>query len=247
MNAKTMKSPEYLPTDVLAQVQNQIQGKSGIEAMLFCIDTYAPDIACASSLGLEDQVLTDIIRSHKKDIRIFTLDTGRLHTQTYELIEKTNTRYDMKIDIYFPQSALVERMTSTSGMFSFYESIEKRKECCHIRKIDPLQRALKGLKIWITGIRRMQSVARNDMSLLEWDTEHNLMKLNPLIHWTENEVWEYIKEHKVPYNTLHDSGYASIGCAPCTRAIKKGEDMRSGRWWWEDTNDKECGLHTHKR
>ena len=242
------EKPDAIPNttqDTMMRLEEQIRGKSGIDALLYCIDEYAPHIALSSSLGIEDQVLTDIIRTHKKNIGIFTLDTGRLHTETYELIEKTNTHYDMKMDIYFPSAALVEPLVSKKGMFSFYESVDNRKECCNIRKLEPLKRALKGLQMWITGIRSTQSITRTDMSLLEWDGEHLLMKLNPLIDWTEDDVWEYVREHNVPYNTLQDEGYASIGCVPCTRKVKTGEDIRSGRWWWEDAEHKECGLHTH--
>lgn len=219
-------------------------GLSDIETLLYCLDKFRDKIALSSSLCVEDQVLTDIILRHTHEGRIFTLDTGRLHPETYQLIEKTNLHYNYKLEIYFPQSDAVETLTRTKGLFSFYASIENRKDCCAIRKLEPLSRALKGLDVWITGIRKEQAITRKDMAMIEWDERRRILKLNPLIYWSESQVWDYINMHKVPYNTLHDIGFSSIGCEPCTRAVKTGENIRSGRWWWEHSEHKECGLHT---
>ncbi|MDR0940768.1 MAG: phosphoadenylyl-sulfate reductase [Bacteroidales bacterium] len=200
-------------------------------------------IALSSSLGPEDQVLTDMIVKINKNAQIFTLDTGRLFPETYSLIEKTNMRYGIKIRMYFPDFHKVEDMVSTHGINLFYESIEKRKLCCALRKLEPLSRAFKGLDAWICGLRREQSVTRQAMQLVEWDEIHNIIKINPLIHWSEQQVWDYISKNAVPYNRLHKNGFPSIGCQPCTRAVKEGEDARSGRWWWESPEHRECGLH----
>jgi len=197
----------------------------------------------ASSLGAEDQVLTDLLLKQDAKAKIFTLDTGRLYEQTYKVMDLTNRKYNIKIDVLFPHAKDVETLYQTQGINGFKESIENRKECCHIRKIAPLKRALSTLDVWITGLRRSQSQTRESMKLVEFDEGNNLIKINPLIEWSEEEVWDYLKKHKVPYNELHEQGFPSIGCAPCTRAIAAGEDIRSGRWWWESPEHKECGLH----
>ena len=178
-----------------------------------------------------------------KSTRIFTLDTGRCFPETYSLIERTNERYGIKLEVYFPDYQNVQKMIAEHGVNLFYGSVELRHLCCNVRKIEPLQRALKGLKVWICGLRREQSITRKDMQLVEWDANNGLVKLNPLIHWTEDEVKAYVKQHSVPYNKLHDKGFPSIGCQPCTRAVEPGEDIRSGRWWWENPEHRECGLH----
>lgn len=231
----------------VTQLQNLLQGKTLEEVLQYFLDTYKDSIAFASSLGVEDQVLTDILYGINPSVKIFTLDTGRLPKETYELIEKTNTKYKSNITVYFPDTASVEKLSSQKGLFSFYNSIDARKECCYIRKIEPLKRALSGLDVWITGLRAEQSVTREDMHLIEWDEGNNLIKINPLIAWSEDDVWKYIKENAVPYNTLHDKGYTSIGCEPCSRAVSAGSDVRSGRWWWENPEHKECGLHVKER
>ena len=200
-------------------------------------------VALSSSLGPEDQVLTDMMVKINKNPHIFTLDTGRLFPETYSLIDKTNMHYDIKIRVYFPDFRMVEEMVSTDGINLFYENIENRKYCCRIRKLKPLSRAFTGLEAWICGLRREQSVTRQDMKLVEWDETNRLIKVNPLITWTEQQVWDYIHAHHVPYNRLHDNGFPSIGCQPCTRAVNTGEDARSGRWWWESPEHRECGLH----
>lgn len=223
---------------------NEMITNKGVEEILeYFFNKSGLNIAFASSLGAEDQVLTDMILKINENANIFTLDTGRLPKETYDLIERVNTKYKTKIQIYFPDTQSVEKLVNEKGMFSFYESINNRKECCFVRKIEPLKRALTGLDIWVTGLRREQSVTREDMQMLEWDENNDLLKLNPLIDWTLEDVWNYIKKNNVPYNRLHDEGYPSIGCAPCSRAIKDGDDIRSGRWWWENPEHKECGLH----
>jgi phosphoadenosine phosphosulfate reductase len=204
---------------------------------------YNDKIALSSSLGFEDQVLTHMVCAIDKETKIFTLDTGRLFPETYDLIHRTNQKYGIRIQIYFPNAAEVEKMVTEKGINLFYESIENRKLCCGIRKINLLKRAFEGLQVWICGLRSEQSITRKDVQLIEWDKANNLIKLNPLIHWTENQVRDYIKENKIPYNPLHDKGFPSIGCQPCTRSIMPGEDVRAGRWWWENPETKECGLH----
>lgn len=201
----------------------------------------------ANSLGAEDMVLTDLIARNQLGIRIFSLDTGRLPAETYTLLQKAGETYpDAPIQVYFPATAATESWVNQHGINAFYQSIELRKQCCHIRKIEPLQRALAGNKAWITGLRAQQSTTRTELKEQEYDAGNGLEKFNPLIDWSEKEVWEYIRANKVPYNELHDKHYPSIGCAPCTRAISMGEDVRAGRWWWENPETKECGLHVKK-
>lgn len=200
-------------------------------------------IALASSLGAEDQVLTHMVLSINPAARIFVLDTGRFHQETYDLINETMRRYAMRYEILFPERSDVEEMESAFGPNLFYESIENRKRCCNVRKVKPLQRILSTLDVWITGLRREQAVTRGTIDKVEWDEGNGLIKLNPLADWSEKDLWEYIKKHDIPYNNLHDHGYPSIGCASCTRAVTPGEDVRAGRWWWETPEQKECGLH----
>ncbi|BCM24909.1 phosphoadenylyl-sulfate reductase [Methyloradius palustris] len=200
-------------------------------------------ITFANSMGAEDMVLTDIILREQLPIEIFSLDTGRLPVETYDLIAEVEQTYSTKLKIFFPQAATVEDYVQTKGINAFYESIELRKACCHMRKVEPLGRALKGKKAWISGMRAQQSATRSDLPIREFDQGNGLEKYNPLTDWTEKEVWAYIRMHEVPYNKLHDAFYPSIGCAPCTRAVAMGEDVRAGRWWWEDAASKECGLH----
>lgn len=230
--------------DLIREFNERFAGSSAEEILHFFLQQYKGRISFASSLGAEDQVLTHIIRAIDPDTKIFTLDTGRMFQETYDLIDKTNARYKMKMEIYFPDYKRVENMVNEKGMNLFYESVENRKLCCHIRKIEPLHRALEGSDIWITGLRKEQSVTRNNNQLIELDeNNHGRLKLNPLINWTEEQVWDFIHLNKVPYNTLHDQGFPSIGCLPCTRAVQPGEDVRAGRWWWEMPEHKECGLH----
>jgi phosphoadenosine phosphosulfate reductase len=223
---------------------HQIEGKTEVEALRLLSELFPGQVAFSSSLGYEDQVITDMILANSLDIRIFTLDTGRMFPETYTTLQKTNNRYDTKIEVLFPKNDAVETLLTEKGPLSFYESVENRKECCFIRKVEPLNRALKGVKIWVTGIRAEQSNNRTDMQAIEWDGGHELFKYNPLLAWNFDEVKKYVKAHNIPYNPLHDKGFVSIGCAPCTRAVREGEDFRAGRWWWEDESKKECGLHS---
>ncbi len=230
----------------VTKLNEELKGKSAQEVIAYFVENYSGKIGLASSLSIEDQVLTDMV--HKVDTKferckVFTLDTGRLFPETYSLIEKTNMHYNAKIKVMFPDHTLVENMVAQDGVNLFYLSVEKRRECCHIRKIEPLKRAFEGLEVWICGLRHEQSVTRADMQVVEWDKGNNMIKINPLIDWTEQQTWDYIKNNRIPYNVLHDKGFPSIGCQPCTRAVKDGEDIRAGRWWWESPEQKECGLH----
>ncbi len=227
----------------IASLNERFGGAAPLEVLSFFLREYKGRIALASSLGIEDQVLTDMVYRTDPEAKVFTLDTGRLFPETYSLIDKTNLRYGKKIEVFFPDYAAVEKYFTTHGINPFYESIEKRRQCCHIRKIEPLKRAFQGLDVWICGLRREQSVTRQGMKLVEWDEGNGLIKINPLIDWSEQQAWDYIREHSVPYNKLHDQGFPSIGCQPCTRAVREGEDIRAGRWWWESPEHKECGLH----
>lgn len=213
------------------------------ELLEFFIGRCKNKIALSSSLSMEDQVLTDMILKIDKNIKIFALDTGRLFPETYDLIHKTNARYKIKLQIFFPDKYEVEEMVNKKGINLFYESVENRKECCGIRKINPLSRAFKGLEAWICGLRHDQSEDRKTTQLVELDSANNLIKINPIVNWSEQQLREYIKENRVPYNPLHDNGYPSIGCQPCTRAIMPGESNRAGRWSWENDDTKECGIH----
>ncbi|MGW8391298.1 phosphoadenylyl-sulfate reductase [Pseudoduganella sp. HUAS MS19] len=197
----------------------------------------------ASSLAAEDMVLTDLILKAGLPIGIFSLETGRLHKETLGMVERVQERYGYEIALYRPVQARVDAYVEKKGLNAFYDSVDLRKECCQIRKVEPLGRALGGKKAWITGQRRAQSATRSELSVQEYDGSHNMEKFNPLADWSEQEVWEYIHANDVPYNPLHDQGYPSIGCEPCTRAIQPGEDVRAGRWWWENPDSKECGLH----
>jgi len=213
------------------------------EILEYFLNEYKNDAALSSSLGAEDQVLTDMIFKLDSKANIFTLDTGRLHPETYNVMDETNLKYNVKLNVFFPKNEDIETLYNTQGINGHFESIDNRKNCCGIRKMEPLKRALKPLKVWITGLRAAQSVTRTDMPIVEFDEHFDVIKVNPLINWNEDDVWDYIKANSVPYNKLHDQGYPSIGCAPCTRPVKAGEDIRSGRWWWENPEHKECGLH----
>ena len=225
----------------------EAESLSAAEAIRLVTEWFPQGVVFSSSLGQEDQVLTDMIYKNGLPVKIFTIDTGRLFNETYELLDRTNARYKNNMQVYFPEAADVEEFVQSKGISAFYESVENRKACCYIRKVIPLNRALKGVKVWITGLRAEQSDNRQEMPLIEWDEQRQLYKFNPLITWTYEQMMTYISEHNVPYNTLHDKGFISIGCAPCTRAIEAGEHPRAGRWWWE-SSQKECGLHgEHKK
>lgn len=203
---------------------------------------HAP-VAFATSFGAEDMVVLDLIARHAPAIGVFTLDTGRLPEETLALLDRARDRYGLPIEVHFPDTAKVEAFARAHGVNAFYASVELRKTCCAIRKTEPLARALAGKGAWVTGLRRAQAVTRSDLPFEEFDAVHGLPKFNPLADWSEDDVWHYVRTHAVPYNPLHDRGYRSIGCAPCTRPVEPGEDIRAGRWWWESPEHKECGLH----
>ena len=230
--------------DNIKQLTN---GLETVEALARLAEQFPGEIIFSTSFGWEDQVITHMIFTNNLPIKIFTLETGRLFPETYYVWNRTMEMYGKPIHAYYPNNELLEQMVNAKGPSSFYESVENRKECCGIRKIEPLKRALAGNKCWITGIRAEQSANRLDMENIEWDEQNNLIKFHPIFDWNLDEVKEYIRINNIPYNTLHDRGFPSIGCAPCTRAVQPGEDFRAGRWWWEDQSKKECGLHeVHK-
>ena len=236
---------------MIAQTLNVIQksqdweGLTTAEILSWVLEAYHPRIALACSFQAEESVLIDLMhRVRGADFRLFTLDTGRLNQETYDCMDAIRERYGVQIEVFFPDAMSVEKMVRQNGLNLFYNSIDLRKSCCNVRKVEPLNRALKDLDAWMTGLRREQAVTRRDLRKIELDREHgNIVKVNPLLDWSYDEVWDYIHKNNVPYNRLHQHGYPSIGCAPCTRAVKPGEDLRAGRWWWENLNNKECGLH----
>jgi phosphoadenosine phosphosulfate reductase len=223
---------------------NRVAQKSVVATRLLhhAARDFAP-AAFSTSLGAEDMVLLDLIAKDDIDIDVFSLDTGRLPPETYEVLAAAETHYHRRIKLFYPRHDLVEALVATQGINGFHTSIDSRKACCHARKVEPLQRALAGRKAWVTGLRAEQAATRTGLKPLAHDEAFDLVKVNPLIDWSEREVWAYIRANGVPYNKLHDRGYPSIGCAPCTRAIAAGEDVRAGRWWWEAPATKECGLH----
>jgi phosphoadenosine phosphosulfate reductase len=227
----------------IAQWNEELKDKTPMGVIAFFLNHFGSGIVLSTSLGLEDQVLTEMVLRTKKDCEVFTLDTGRLFPETFDLIARTNKYFGIRMKTYFPEAEKVEKMVAENGVNLFYDSVEKRKMCCGIRKVTQLPRAFSGKEAWICGLRKDQSVTRFFNKLVEWDAGNGLLKINPLINWTEKEVWDYIKKNNIPYNLLHDRGFPSIGCEPCTRAIEPGEDIRSGRWWWEEELHKECGLH----
>ncbi len=243
-----------MQTDKINKIKQLVSGKFPDEALIALSKEFSSHpsnggdgggLVFSTSFGLEDQVITHHIFSKNVPIRVFTLDTGRMFPETYSVWSRTKEIYGKNIEVYSPQTDAVQKLVSSKGPNSFYESVENRLECCHIRKVEPLQRALKGNAVWITGIRKEQSANRNNLSSVEWDEKNNILKFHPLFDWSFAEVKDFIKRNNIPYNSLHDKGFPSIGCQPCTRAVKDGEDARAGRWWWEDTTKKECGLHTH--
>jgi len=221
----------------------QFEKSSPVEILAWFSKEYRGSIVFSSSLGAEDQWITCLLAQHQLEIPIFTLDTGRLFQETYDLLAITEKKYGIKLAVFFPDASKVEEMVNKKGINLFYESVENRKLCCHIRKIEPLKRALQGMSVWVTGLRREQSVTRTGLKLVEWDPQHAIVKLNPLLEMTHDELWANLDSNHVPVNPLHRQGYPSIGCYPCTRAIAPGDDIRAGRWWWELPQNKECGLH----
>ena len=228
-----------LSTDDIVHLENL----STEESLLFITEKISEGVVFSTSLGQEDQVITDMVFRNKLNIKVFTLDTGRLFYEHYELLSQNNSRYKTKTEVYFPDANDVEKYVNEKGINAFFHSVENRKECCYIRKVKPLNRALEGAKIWITGLRSEQSENRENMKMIEWDEDRKLFKFNPLIHWTYNDVLKYIEENKVQDLPLHKKGFISVGCKPCTRAITEGENPRAGRWFWEESQ-KECGLHS---
>jgi phosphoadenosine phosphosulfate reductase len=222
----------------------EIKGLGIVESLKYISDLYPGQVVFSTSFGWEDQVISHIIFKNDLPIKVFTLETGRLFPETYYVWNRTLEMYGKPIHAYYPNTHAVENLISTKGPSSFYESVENRKECCAIRKVEPLKRALAGNSVWITGIRADQSVNREHMDNVEWDEGNQLLKYHPIFDWTLDQLKEYVRVNNIPYNPLHDKGFPSIGCAPCTRAVREGEDFRAGRWWWEDQSKKECGLHT---
>jgi len=238
--------PEGFQAGPLPELNERYRTLPSIDIVQLAVQWFDPHLALASSFGPEDLVLLHLLLPFKDKVEIFVLDTGRLPPETYDLIERWRIRYDLSFRFYAPDPAALEPFVTTYGPNAFYESSERRKQCCQIRKVGPLKRALAGKKAWLTGLRREQSTARAEIDLFSLDEEGRL-KISPLTPWTRAEVWAYIKTHNLPYNPLHDKGFASIGCAPCTRAIEPHEDERAGRWWWENQSQKECGLHSNPK
>lgn len=226
----------------LQLLNSTLASLSATERLEYVCREFQEGLVFSTSLGQEDQVITHLIAKASLPVSIFTLDTGRLFQETYDLLDKTIARYRIQVKVYFPQADAVETMLTEKGPNSFYESVGNRKECCFIRKVEPLNRALAGARVWITGLRAEQSENRQQLSYAEWDDSRKLIKLNPLLDWSLEQLLEFIEEKNIPNNILHSKGYPSIGCAPCTRAVEPGEDIRAGRWWWE-ASKKECGLH----
>ncbi|MHC4871957.1 MAG: phosphoadenylyl-sulfate reductase [Planctomycetota bacterium] len=237
----SLRNKEYA-----AQLNEKWSGLSAEDVLISAAELLGDKVVFASSMGLEDQVITDMIARHKLDIEIFTIDTGRLFNETYDLIEQTEEKYSIKINIHFPRSGEVENMVNAHGVNLFLKSVENRRKCCFVRKVLSLRRALAGKGAWVCGLRSGQAATRSHVDIVEWDEGNYLIKINPLALWSEDVVRNYLKVNDVPYNPLHDKGFPSIGCACCTRAIKEGEDIRAGRWWWEEPEKKECGLHNNK-
>jgi phosphoadenosine phosphosulfate reductase len=231
----------------VSQIAEQAQALSIEEVISQLVKQFPGKVTFSTSFSYEDQLITHKILTNNFPVSIFTLDTGRLFEETYSVWSATNERYHTKIRAYYPDHNLLEPYVAEHGPNSFYESVEERKTCCYFRKVEPLKRALKDQSVWITGLRAEHSASRHDMPQVEWDESNQIIKYHPILHWTTKEVKDYINEFNIPYNILHDRGFVSIGCAPCTRAIKPGEDFRAGRWWWEDNTKKECGLHVHQQ
>ncbi len=230
--------------ELIDRLNNEFEEKSIVETLKYLAENHPGKVIFTTSFGYEDQVITDMIFKNNIEIEVITLDTGRLFPETYKVYRSTLEKYKKPIKAFFPPADKVEEMLLNKGPFSFYESLENRKECCFIRKVIPLKRALKGNEIWITGLRASQSENRSDLQFFEWDGGNEIIKYNPLLNWSLDDTKKYVKENYVPYNVLHDKGFISIGCEPCTRAIQPGEDFRAGRWWWEQNSGKECGLHS---
>lgn len=229
--------------DSLQNISSQLKELSITDGLLLLAKEFPSRVTFSTSFSFEDQIIAHEILSNNIDIKIFTLDTGRMFPETYSVWSRTNEKYETNIAAYYPNNNAIEQFISEKGPNAFYESVDNRKDCCYIRKVEPLKRALAGNAIWVTGLRAEHSPGRKDLQISEWDDGNKVIKYNPILHWNTDEVRAYIDLHNVPYNPLHDKGFVSIGCSPCTRAIQPGEDFRAGRWWWEDSSKKECGLH----
>ena len=241
----TIQLKEHL-TPIPHQISGLIEQVAGLDmdqTLRLLAARFPGQVVFSTSFSFEDQVITHAIASNEIPITLFTLDTGRLFAETYSVWSSTNDKYHTRVKAYYPDRTLLESFINDKGPNAFYESVDNRKECCRIRKVEPLKRALKDQAVWVTGLRAEHSPERKDHAVIEWDESNRIIKYNPLLHWTTGQVREYIDKNDVPYNVLHDRGFVSIGCAPCTRAIRSGEDFRAGRWWWEDASKKECGLH----
>lgn len=223
---------DHIPTEDLTALLAGIANTKGVSA------------AFSTSLSVEDQVITDVIFRNDLPVRVFTLDTGRLFNESYSVLSSTRSHYHKHVETFYPDAEALQELITCKGPNLFYESVENRKSCCYVRKVEPLNRALQGVNVWITGLRAEHSENRTGMQVFEWDGARQLTKVNPLIDWTTEDVWKYIRSNRVPYNVLQDRGFVSLGCQPCTRAVREGESFRAGRWWWEDNSKKECGLHT---
>jgi len=231
---------------MIERLKKDLQGFDAQQIIQYISSEYGQKAVFSTSFGIEDQVITHLLGTINSDVSVFTLETGRLFPETYYVWNRTLERYKLPIKAYFPLAEDVQALVTEKGPSSFYESVENRKECCFVRKIEPLKRAIKGYDVWITGIRADQSANREDMDFIEWDDLNKIVKIHPLFQWSLADVEQFLKEYNVPYNPLHDKGFPSIGCQPCTRAIQPGDDFRAGRWWWEDKSKKECGLHAVK-
>jgi phosphoadenosine phosphosulfate reductase len=236
---------EIFNSHIVAQLAQEIKDRSITESISILLRDYPNAVTFSTSFSYEDQVITDLIHRHHLPVSLFTLDTGRLFPETYSTWSRTLEFYQTAIKAYYPDATEISQYVEANGPNAFYESAALRSACCHIRKVVPLKKALKGQSVWITGLRAEHSPARQDLTELEWDEANQIIKYHPLLSWSTEKVKEYIHQYHIPYNPLHDKGFISIGCAPCTRAVKEGEDFRAGRWWWEDSSKKECGLHSH--
>jgi phosphoadenosine phosphosulfate reductase len=231
---------------LLNDLISQTNGKSEVDSLALIANLYPNEVIFSTSFGLEDQAITHLIAGNNLPIKFFTLDTGRQFPESYTTWSSTVAKYQLNIEAYYPKDDQAQAYVTTHGPNAFYESVELRKQCCYIRKVEPLKRALKGYKVWITGIRAEQSNNRHDMPQWEWDEANQILKFHPILHWTWEQTNAFVNKNGIPVNPLHAKGFVSIGCAPCTRAIQPGEDFRAGRWWWEDNSKKECGLHGHQ-
>ncbi len=234
------------PKNRLKEVNEAMQSLTVVDGLRWLSEQFPDSVCYSTAFGLEGQVISHYIFKNKLPVKVFTIDTGRQFQETYSVWKATNEKYGVNIETYYPVGSNVEQLLSKKGPNSFYDSMENRKECCHIRKVEPLNRALKGQKIWLSGVRADQSSNRSNKKQVEWDETRGLLKVYPLFNWTAEEVKAIIRSESIPYNELSDKGFLSIGCAPCTRAVKVGGEERSGRWWWEENADKECGIHVNE-